>query len=486
MRRNYKAGLARTCCLAIVMLATALTASGQAYDNVAVGSGVEPIAHSHGDFDQPGEPPQGLQPLAEIRQVQWCECGEVACGCDLDIPSCGCEGGCNGGCGFEPVCGCGDGCDGNCGASGCSGGCESGGIFDNVDSLHCCCFGDCDLGEPYTLFGHCGNYKMAGWVQMGFHSRANALFNTYPDNYQLQQAWLYFEKELDTSCGFDIGGRIDYVYGTDGQNTQAFGTNPRGWDNPWDNGGQYGSAIPQLYVEAGYGDLSVKAGHFYTIIGHEVVQATGNFFYSHAYTFNNSEPFTHSGVLATYEANPYVTLWGGYSLGWDSAFDDNGDCFLGGASLVLTRDLTVTYASTGGRFFEAWTSGVEKGYMQSIVASYAITDDLQYIFQSDYLDTEDASGNNVRDTYGINQYLLKTISDCWGVGARFEWWSAKNAPAVSRSDVFDLTLGVHYRPHANVLIRPEVRWDWDKDRIAGLQNNASSQTTFGIDTIFEF
>ena len=70
---------------------------------------------------------------------------------------------------------------------------------------------------------------------MGYHSRENSLFNTYKDNFQLQQAWLYAEKAIDTECGFDIGGRIDYLYGTDGPNTQAFGTDPRGWDNSWDN-----------------------------------------------------------------------------------------------------------------------------------------------------------------------------------------------------------------------------------------------------------
>ncbi len=97
-------------------------------------------------------------------------------------------------------------------------------------------------------------------------------------------------------CGFDIGGRIDYIYGTDGPDTQAFGIDNDHWDNGWDNGNDYGSAIPQLYMEAGYGDLSVKVGHFYTIIGYEVVQAPDNFFYSHAYTMYNSEPFTHTGV----------------------------------------------------------------------------------------------------------------------------------------------------------------------------------------------
>ena len=56
----------------------------------------------------------------------------------------------------------------------------------------------------------------------------------------------------------------------------------------------------KLYFEAGYGDLTVKIGHFYTIIGWEVVTAPDNFFYSHAYTMYNSEPFTHTGVLATY------------------------------------------------------------------------------------------------------------------------------------------------------------------------------------------
>ncbi len=214
------------------------------------------------------------------------------------------------------------------------------------------------------------------------------------DVLQLQQAWLFAEKAIDTSSGFDIGGRIDYIYGTDGQNTQAFGTDPRGWDNPWDNGANYGSAIPQLYVEAGYGDLSVKAGHFYTIIGYEVVQATGNFFYSHAYTFNFSEPFTHTGVLATYTPSDDVTIWGGYSLGWDSGFDDNGDAWLGGASLGLTDDLTVTYASVAGRFVEPWSGVVPQaisGYMQSVVADYAVSDSTELHLPNRLADTEMSS-----------------------------------------------------------------------------------------------
>ena len=398
----------------------------------------------------------------DIRLVS-CDCGEPVCGC-------------------EPVCDTGACCD-----SGCDSACDScGDCFGLVLAIaSAASLRDCCLGDPYTLFGeHCG-YSAGGWIQLGYTNQPLPAFNTLDDTLQLQQAWLYAEKAIDTSNGFDIGGRVDYVYGTDGPNTQAFGTDPRGWDNSWDNGGEYGHALPQLYLEAGYGDISVKAGHFYTIIGYEVVPATGNFFYSHAYTFNFSEPFTHTGVLASYTPSDDITVWGGYSFGWDSGFDDNGDAWLGGASLGLTDKLTLIYASVAGRFVEPWATGInERGYMQSIVADYALTDSTNYVFQSDWLDTEDEFGNESRSTYGINQYLLHSINDCWGVGTRFEWWAAA-AENLPRQNIYALTAGINYRPHANLIFRPEVRWDWDDDGRQFLNGDAN-QTTFGVDAILTF
>ncbi len=417
-------------------------------------------------------------------QLVSCDCGEPVCGCEPAAccdDNC-CDNGCDSGC-------CDSGCD-SCCDSGCDSGCGLG-LGDCLGGLGC---GDCCLGDPWTLCGDCDNgYSLGGWLQMGYFNKANNIFNTYDNNLQFQQVWLYAEKALDTECGFDYGGRIDYLYGTDAPNTQAFGTDPIGWDNPWDNGSQYGNAIPQLYGEVGYGDFSVKAGHFYTIIGYEVVQATGNFFYSHVYTFNNSEPFTHTGVLGQYQPNDDVTIWGGYSLGWDSGFDNNGDAWLGGISLGLTDDFTLTYASVAGRFAEPWPGTVPQavtGYMQSIVADYAVTDDLNYIFQCDLLTSDFVDDTNARDSFAINQYLIKQINDCWAVGARFEWYSIKDGAATEYSDIFDLTLGVNYKPHANVVVRPEIRWDWnqDLDPIAILDNNPfrKNQATFAVDGIFTF
>ena len=412
-------------------------------------------------------------------------CASEPCGC-ATAPNCGCDVGCA----ISPACDIGNGCD-----SACGGGCPLGG-------------GGCDLGDPFALFGTTGcGVAAGGWLQIGYHDKALPLFNAHPDRVNVHQAWLYAEKAADGSNGLGLGGRIDYVYGVDAQDTQAFGINNDHWDNGWDNG-IYGHAIPQLYAEAAYGNMSVKLGHFYTIIGWEVVTAPDNFFYSHAYTMYNSEPFTHTGALATLTPNDDLTIYGGYVFGWDSGFEDNGDAFLGGVSMTLSDDVSITYATIGGKFAEQNGVVGEEGYMHSLIADVALTDNLQYIIQSDLLDSNNAADETVRDTVGINNYLIYTVNDCLAFGGRFEWWNVDarsqgfygpNAPAglVNTAggdyDITALTLGLNYRPHANVIVRPEIRWDWvEGDQaslaladISFLEDN-DSQSTFGIDTIFLF
>ncbi len=121
----------------------------------------------------------------------------------------------------------------------------------------------------------------------------------------------------------------------DGPDTQAVrGT---GWDIEWESG-DYGSAIPQAYAEIGIDYLKIKAGYFFTPIGYERVQAPKNFFYSHSYTQYYIEPFTHTGALATYDGFEDFTFYGGWTAGWDTAFEKVGDSnmFLGGVKYVRT------------------------------------------------------------------------------------------------------------------------------------------------------
>jgi hypothetical protein len=87
------------------------------------------------------------------------------------------------------------------------------------------------------------------------------------------------------------------------------------------------------------------------------------------------------------------------------------------------------------------------------------------------------------DQIGINQYLFYKSSDCLGYGARFEWWKNDGV------DIYGLTYGVNYRPHANLVFRPEIRHNWaanEAEANAFYGTGEFDQTVFGMDMIFTY
>jgi hypothetical protein len=379
---------------------------------------------------------------------------------------------------------------GDCGGKGCG---KGGGHFGLGSRLACMCD-----GEPFKIWPGDGSRGIdaGGWVQIGYTTEGTngdgtGLFNSYPNVVQLQQAWLYVEKAIDEDrCkSTDWGFRMDYVYGTDGPNTQAFGGEPGQYDFGWDNGFEYGHAIPQAYLQAAYNDLKVTFGHFFTICGYEVVPAPNNFFYSHAFTMVRAEPFTHTGVLAEYAMGENITVWGGWSAGWDTGFTQNGgDVFIGGFSVDLLDSVTFTYTSTVGDFgFDFEFGGVsfpgsdQDAYSHSIVLDVAVTEKFTYVVQSDYIDNDililgqDPFG--WATTWGVNQYLLYQFNDCVGAGLRYEYFDQEVY------EVTATTVGLHLKPHPNLIVRPEVRYeDWDNGNLLG----RTDATIFGVDMIMTF
>lgn len=319
--------------------------------------------------------------------------------------------------------------------------------------------------------------KFGGWAQAGYHSQSTGLFNNVPDRLNAQQVWLYAEKQAAREAYWDFGFRIDTMYGTDASKTQSFG-NPAGTFD-FRNGldaGIYGFAIPQAYAELAKDKLSVKVGHFFTAVGYEVVAAPDNFFYSHALTMFNTEPFTHTGVLSSYDANDSTTVYAGWTLGWDTGFaqSEGGSNWLGGFSKSLGDNFTFTYISTAGNF------GVRGGgYSHSMVFDMNLTDRLSYIVQSDLLSTDKRGGNN--NELGVNQYLIYELTERLAAGTRVEWWKTDRT-GTARS-TYALTSGVNIKPSENIIIRPETRYNWGPDLVGG----ADQETPiFGIDVIFTF
>ena len=315
-----------------------------------------------------------------------------------------------------------------------------------------------------------------GWIQAGAHSYNTGMFNNKDDSVSLHQGWLFIDKEASGEDGVGWGFHMDYVYGVDGPDTQAFFGQDDAWDNSWDNGDFYGHAIPQLYGVVAMGDASVKVGHFYTIMGYEVVQAPDNFFFSHAFTMFNSEPFTHTGVLGEY-ALGNVTLYGGWTLGWDSGFGTSvpdGNNLLGGISVGLGDIGAVIYTTTAGRL---GAGGLSSGYSHSIVVDLNLTDRLNYVFQSDYVDNPAAN-----ESHGVNNYLFFALTEQVSIGTRVEWWNTNVGPVAS--DLFSVTSGMKIQVTDNIIARPEIRWDQDDD--GAIVPAGADGVGFGMDVILTF
>lgn len=374
------------------------------------------------------------------------------------------------------VCGAAGGCGDGCRTDGCSG-CDDG----------CDMFGlRCDQ-EQINIFD---GVEVGGWAQFGYTSETT-LFNGagQDDEFQLNQGWIYLEKAAVSECGeWALGYRGDFMYGVDGPNTQSFGNSINrntgfgdfDLSQGFTRGAGYGWAIPQLYVEATNGDTTVKAGHFYTLHGYEVVTAPDNFFFTHAYSMNNSEPFTHTGVVVTQSVSDDMEVYAGWTAGWDTGFarQNGGSNFLGGFSTALSDDVSFTYIMSWGNF-----GLLEDGYAHSAVIDWQINDKLNYVFHHDYLRTDRgptlASANNVLDVTAINQYLIYQVSDCVGVGGRAEWWKSEG------TSLYALTGGVNIKPHSQITIRPEVKYDWSPGG-ATVAAGGTDNTTFSVDVIFTF
>ncbi len=339
---------------------------------------------------------------------------------------------------------CGDGC-------GCGSACGGGGLLSGIGG---------GWVEGFSLADSLGvsAFDVGGWTQFGntseptlTSSTGGASFNDTEDRLNLHQQYFYLGKKADGSRGFDLGFRADFLYGVDGQNAQSFGNPADSFDEGFDHG-NYGWAIPQLYLEAAMGDFSVIVGHFYTIAGYESVMAPENFFFSHSLTMFNSEPFTHTGVLSTYTGFENITLYNGWTTGWDSGFDSvaSGSNYLGGFSVGLSDSITMTYINNYGNF-GAVSQGSDDDYSHTLVFDVQLRNNLSYVFQTDYKKID----GPVRDEdIGINQYLFYTYNDYVKFGSRIEWW---RNDGVSN---YEYTSGANIQLLDNLVLRPEYRQDW--------------------------
>jgi hypothetical protein len=383
------------------------------------------------------------------------------------------------------------------------------------------------MGDPNEAsFMKNNNLKIGGWLNGGVTYNANDPSNnfngpvTFGDRQhelQINQLNLFVQKSVATAGdAWDVGGRFDFMFGTDSIFTQAYGVPAfdvntgkpldRGnWDLNFlgaNNNRFYDIALPQAYIEVhvpvGNG-LNIKAGHFYTPIGYETVPAPDNFFYTHAYTMQYGEPFTHTGVMANYAINDNFAVMGGVITGsatggWDGGFNKQMGNWGGLMGATWTSTDKGTSFNASGTYGKTSEHSSEDWAIYSLVLKHNITNKFHMMLQHDHGYANKIFGLGDAEWYGINSHFTYDVRDNLTAGIRAEWFrdqqgfrvcspgrvaaatdgtgnsfaASGQAAGCTAGSYYAITAGVNWKPVKWLNVRPNVRYDWlDTGALAG-------------------
>jgi hypothetical protein len=362
-----------------------------------------------------------------------------------------------------------------------------------------------------NIFGH----AEASWTYSASSPPNNIItgrvFDFEHEDPTLNQLDLTIQRAIDASKGqFDAGFTLETLYGGDVRLIHANGMNfygPTGKVPPPKSAPGYFQADPDEQIDfvQAYVDLAipigtgmeVKAGKMVTHMGYETINPTTNLLYSHSYSFGFAIPFTHTGVMASYNVDDKLSVMGGFSRGWNQALKDNNDDSLdalGQVSYKATDTTTLTFNATIGP--EAAGDSGNWWWVGNFILSQKVGDQLTVALDTVYglYNHGDPAGNGKSaQWYGAAGYASYVINDMLTLNGRAEWYDDQDGYTLTGvpNSVYEVTAGVSVKPMPNdsigknLMIRPEVRYDYaDKAFFDG--GTGHGQFTFGVDAIFMF
>jgi|GEM_PF-4319895 len=375
-------------------------------------------------------------------------------------------------------------------------------------------------GEKKECLHKQGGLKIGGWVQQGINFsqynpadgwNATATLADRANDYQLNQLWLYMDKQANNGGhGLAWGGHIDACYGTDSRYGKMYGFEDR-FDSE-DN--YYALCFPQMYLDLQINRLTIRGGHFASILDYESVPAPANAFYTHSVSYLVNPPLM-TGLRADYKVGRFWTLTAGFETGFMEFENSNSSYDLvTGIRCDLTKDTVLRWASIYGRQGEANQADI---YVHSIVWEQQVTSRLKNVLVHDLGDMRTLSGPRFQ-WYGLVDYIeykTRAATPLW-INLRAEWFHDDDGMAVKgiasqpygrtstpgwdgmgfAGDFYNVSLGLKWAPLPCLLVRPELRYDWYEGAgglvggapVAGPFNAGQNkdQFLFAMDTVLLF
>lgn len=318
-----------------------------------------------------------------------------------------------------------------------------------------------------------------------YSGNTGLMYNTQHTGYQLNQMYFSAGKSVDGSRGWDLGGTVDFTFGTDARFTQAAGMEYANGHDAYGWGtGDYYSSFAQAYFEAAYKKWNFKVGKFYAPFGSQSYKGVDNFFYSFtpAYGFL---PSTATGAYATYTVNKKLSVFGGWVQPDQFGEDSDNNAFLGGLTWKPTKRLKLDYTLALGK---DETYDIDY-FVNAFVATYQITKKWEYVFDFSLTNREVPGYTSERDhilDYAFNNELIYRLNKKWAFGARYGYVNDKDYDWYWHS----ISLGANWTPNQWLVVKPELRYDvtnsdWTFNAYPG-SRPSDHQLSGGFSTIVKF
>lgn len=342
------------------------------------------------------------------------------------------------------------------------------------------------------------NFKISGYLDGSYNYLQNSnkftsgsynrVFDINPNGLTLQQAGITLAYQPQQ--GF--GGLITPVAGRD---TYIFA--PYGW-NP-DYGSQwFGFAIPQGYLQYAFGSLTIMGGTFIELAGAENLFSYNDTNFSRSILWGYAEPFTVTGLRASYVPNDKLTLIGGIDNGWDSIRDTSRHKTIElGASYIFNPMFTLAaYCYTGQQRIADRTSTGPTGQRTLIdfIATLNVTEKLSFVANYDgAMQTKAAlpHGETAKAVWqGIAGYVNYTFNEKWYTSVRGEIFDDQDGYRTGiRQNWREATITIGYKPIPGLDVRAEIRRDNSNQNCIIAKNGinlSSNQQSYALEGVYKF
>ena len=340
--------------------------------------------------------------------------------------------------------------------------------------------------DPFSTFDGCGpkagKWFLNGHIESGFFANSNGNASTYGEEAwdvlgrgadatsgnsarlqnvrltggQINQVYVSMGRKVDGKRGLDVGGKVDFTWGSDAYKVQSGGMEYFGSEDSVDRwgSGDYFAAFAQAYVEFEYKRVNVIAGKWYTPLGIDGYKSTDNFFYSWS-SMTSMLPKTAGGVLATYKASDKFTLVGGWGMPDEIGLSSKNNYFLGGFNWKVgnRNRVSIDYVFAVGE--NTYGENDFDAFVHTLKVNRQLTKRLLSTFAWSLVNENTSEGAQTATWSLANEFIYKH-NDKWSFGLRTGTFRDEMADL----DWYSIALGSNWTQNKWLTVKPEIRYDW--------------------------